>query len=106
GGEGGGPWNMAMNTVQGYVEPAYGVDLSVKRDFLKDKRLSVSVNIRDALRTRVNIIHSASPFFTQETFRRRDPQLVRLNVSWRFGKADSQLFRRKNMRQGGESMEG
>jgi len=106
GGEGGGPWNMAMNTVQGYVEPAYGVDLSVKRDFLKDKRLSVSVNIRDALRTRVNIIHSASPFFRQETFRRRDPQLVRLNVSWRFGKADSQLFRRKNMRQGGESMEG
>jgi hypothetical protein len=51
-------------------------------------------------------VYSESPFFTQETFRRRDPQLVRFNLTWRFGKADSQLFRRKNMRQGGESMDG
>ncbi|MFN8697914.1 MAG: outer membrane beta-barrel protein [Flavobacteriales bacterium] len=106
GGEGGGPWNMALNTVQGYVEPAYGFDFSLRRDFLKEKRLSATISIRDAFRTRVNVVYSESPFFTQETFRRRDPQLVRFNLTWRFGKADSQLFRRKNMRQGGESMDG
>lgn len=105
-GGGGGPWNVALNTVQGYVEPVYGFDFSLKKDFLKDKKLSVSVSIRDAFRTRVNRVHSSSPFFEQDTFRRRDPQLVRMNVSWRFGKTDSSLFKRKNSGGGGEVMEG
>jgi hypothetical protein len=33
--------------------------------------------------------------------RQRDPQRVRLNVSWRFGKMDVSLFKRKNMNQDG-----
>ena len=27
---------------------------------------------------------------------RRDPQIVRLNLNWRFGKFDVSLFKRKN----------
>lgn len=103
---GGGPWNMALNTVQGYIDPVYGIDFSLRREFLKDRRLSASVSIRDAFRTRVNVVHSTSPFFVQDTFRRRDPQIVRFNLSWKFGKADTTLFRRKNTRQSGEMMEG
>jgi hypothetical protein len=43
--------------------------------------------------------------FIQDNWRRRDPQLVRVNFSYRFGKFDVSLFRRKNTRQESEGMD-
>jgi hypothetical protein len=73
---------------------------------LKDKSLSVSVSMNDIFRTRITKIHSESSlsnkiFSVQDIERQRDPQRVRLNVSWRFGKMDVSLFKRKNMNQEG-----
>ncbi|WP_212747757.1 hypothetical protein, partial [Pseudoalteromonas aurantia] len=47
--------------------------------------------------------YSESSFFNQVTQRRRDPQVIRLNFSYRFGKFDLNLFKRKNTKadQGG-----
>ncbi len=51
-------------------------------------------------------IHSESAFFVQDVFRRRDPQILRLNFNWRFGKFDANLFKRKNNKnQGGDGTE-
>jgi hypothetical protein len=52
--------------------------------------------VNDIFRTRRQNIFSQSAYFTQEVFRRRDPQLLRLNFNWRFGKFDPNLFKRKN----------
>ncbi len=95
-------------SAQGYVRPVYGVDAAVRYEFLKNKQASLSVNINDIFRTRVSDVHSESPFFIQDVFRRRDPQVVRINFSWRFGKFDASLFKRKNMKSGGDGggMEG
>ena len=41
---------------------------------------------------------SKTVFSTQENERRRDPQIVRLNFNWRFGKFDVSLFKRKNLK--------
>jgi hypothetical protein len=49
-------------------------------------------------------VYSESTFFVQNSWRRRDPQIFRLNFSYRFGKMDMQLFKRKNMRGERESM--
>ena len=54
--------------------------------------------MNDILRTRRTYSYSESQFFIQDAFRRRDPQVLRLNFSWRFGKSDPNLFKRKNMR--------
>jgi outer membrane receptor protein involved in Fe transport len=105
GGMGGGGWGGANNTVQGYVEPMYSIDFSVRKEFGKNRNLAAGFTISDALRTRVSDIHSESPFFVQDTFRRRDPQLWRFNLSWKFGKMDSTLFRRKNTRNNSEGGE-
>ena len=61
------------------------------------------MSINDIFRTRITKIHSESTltnkiFSVQDIERLRDPQKVRLNLSWRFGKADISLFKRKNMR--------
>lgn len=95
-------------SAQGYVRPVYGVDAAVRYEFLKNKQASLSVNINDIFRTRVSDVHSESPFFIQDVFRRRDPQVVRINFSWRFGKFDASLFKRKNMKSSGDGggMEG
>jgi hypothetical protein len=47
--------------------------------------------------------------FNQITERRRDPQILRINFSYRFGKLDADLFKRKNTKQdnsGGTEMMG
>ena len=106
GGFGRGGFGGTDNTVQGYVEPVYGLDLSLKKNFLKNKNASITFSISDVLRTRITRTHSESEFFVQDTFRRRDPQLWRIQLSWKFGKLDASLFKRKNTKSNSESMEG
>jgi outer membrane receptor protein involved in Fe transport len=103
GGFGGGP----SSSTQGYINANYGVDLGLRKDFkIKTNQASISLNINDILRTRRYFIHSESPgYFIQDEWRRRDPQIVRLNFSYRFGKFDVSLFKRKNMRGDGEGMQ-
>jgi len=60
------------------------------------------LNMSDVFRTRVSDIRSESAVFIQDAFRRRDPQLLRLNFSWRFGKFDASIFKRKNNKQQGD----
>jgi outer membrane receptor protein involved in Fe transport len=105
-GMGGGGWGGSNNTVQGYIEPTYGLDLSIRKEFLANRSLVLSFSAQDVLRTRVNIVHSTSPFFDQITYKRRDWQMFRFNISWKFGKMDSQLFKRKNMKSNEGGMEG
>jgi outer membrane receptor protein involved in Fe transport len=92
------------NSAQGFVRPNYFVDAGLKFDFLKNKVASLSLNVNDIFRTRRSFIHSESPFFIQDVFRRRDPQVLRLNFNWRFGKFDPNLFKRKNMKSERELM--
>ncbi len=98
----GGMFGGSASASQGYVRPNYGVDIAIRHEFLKNKTAAVSINVNDIFRTRRTDIHSASSFFIQDAFRRRDPQVVRVNFSWRFGKFDANLFKRKNMRNQGD----
>jgi outer membrane receptor protein involved in Fe transport len=101
GGRGGGMWGQS-SSAQGYVRPVYYVDAAVRYTFMKENRGTLSLNMNDVFRTRVSDVHSESPFFIQDVFRRRDPQVLRLNFSWRFGKFDASLFKRKNNKQQGD----
>jgi len=92
---GGGGFGQA-SAAQGYIRANYFVDAGIRYEFLKNKQASISLNINDIFRTRRQDIFSESADFTQNIFRRRDPQLLRLNFSWRFGKFDTSLFKRKN----------
>ena len=99
-----------LSTANGYTEPVYGIDLAIKKDFLKDKSASISVSMNDILRTKVYRTHSRADFSNtvysiQDNERRRDAQLLRLNLNWRFGKFDTSLFKRKNMKAEQEGMQ-
>jgi hypothetical protein len=93
---GGGGGGFSQSTALGYIKPNYGLDAALKYEFMKNKTASLTLNVNDVLATRKNATHSESDFFTQDTWRKRDAQVVRLTFSYRFGKFDTSLFRRKN----------
>ena len=104
GGFGRGPFggNQAAGS-NGFVNPNYGIDMSVRKDIIKNKngqgyKGSITLSVNDVLRTRIYDATTSSDFFVQNLRRRRDPQIFRLQFNYRFGKADTSLFRRKNMK--------
>jgi len=99
GGGGGGMWGQSQSSSQGYIRPNYGVDLAIRKEFLKTRAASVSLSMNDIFRTRRSDIHSESLFFVQDAFRRRDAQILRLNFNYRFGKFDVALLKRKSRNQ-------
>lgn len=95
----GGPTGAA----QGYINPNFGVDIALRKEFMKDKRFAVTLSVNDILKTRKYDAHSENSVFIQDITRRRDWQIVRLNFSYRFGKFDVSLFKRKNNKTGADS---
>ncbi len=100
-----GPWAGPTSTAQGYTIPVGYVDFSIRKDIWK-RTGSITLSVQDIFRSRRTGSFTESEYFSQETWRRRDPQLVRVNFAYRFGKFDVSLFRRKNTRMETEGMEG
>jgi outer membrane receptor protein involved in Fe transport len=106
GGGGRGGWGGgAQPSAQGYVNPNYGVDIAIRKDFLKNKAASLTLTMNDVLKTREYSYYSYSTIVTQDYQRIRDQQILRLNFSYRFGKVDMSLFKRKNVRAGLEGIQ-
>ena len=91
------PTSATQSASQGYIKAFYGVDMAIKKSFLKNNAASLTLSISDIFRTRWSDQFSQSPYFTQEFDRLKDPQLVRLVFAYHFGKMDLNLFKRKNM---------
>ena len=100
---GGSFFSISQSSSQGYLGPNLGVDVAVRYSFLKEKRASIAISVNDVLKTRKIDIHSESPIFVQNAFRRTNPQLLRINFNWKFGKVDATFLKRKNMRPEQES---
>lgn len=90
---------------QGYIKPIFGADFSIRKEFLKNNAASVTLQFSDIFRTKIYATHAEGSSFVQDNERRRDPQFVRLNFNWRFGKIDVSLFKKKNMKGEMENMQ-
>lgn len=102
GGMMGPPGMQAQSSSQGYIKPFWSVDLAFRKSFLKNNAASVSLSISDIFRTRSNEqISMSDGIFYQDYYRLNNPQLVRLNFTYRFGKMDVSLFKRQNTKSTG-----
>ncbi|GGB20635.1 outer membrane beta-barrel protein [Puia dinghuensis] len=91
-----GPPNMqSQSASQGYIKPYYEADVAVKKTFLSGK-LVATASFNDIFKSRKQEQYTYSSYFTQDYSRLRNPQMLRLNLSWSFGKVDASLFKRKN----------
>lgn len=93
---------------QGKTKEQYYMDFAIRKDFLKNKAGTITFNVNDLFNTRRfgNITDTES--FYQDSYRRWNVRTVRLTFSYRFGKADLDLFKRKggDRNGGGEMGEG
>jgi hypothetical protein len=106
-GGGGGGFGQAQSASQGYIESFYGVDVAIRKNFLKNNAASAILSFNDIFRTRSFDQYSESEYFQQTYSRLRDPQMIRLTLTYRFGKADATLFKRKNTNtESAEGMQG
>jgi outer membrane receptor protein involved in Fe transport len=98
GGFGGGGFGGPQSTAQGYNLPNYEFDLAIRKDWtLKGgKTASLTFSVSDVFKTRVIQTYSESLYFIQNVTRTRDQQFFRLNFSYRFGKFDVNLLKRKS----------
>ncbi|MBO9731133.1 MAG: TonB-dependent receptor [Chitinophaga sp.] len=100
------PWNLTFQVSaeyeskqilpQGEREPKWSMDAAIKKDMLKNKALSISLGINDIFNTDRNLSYTTTSFSEQENYRKRLSRELRLNATWRFGKMDMNLFKRKN----------
>jgi iron complex outermembrane recepter protein len=95
-------WPLPQGKIKGFS----GVDVAVKKDFLKNKALSVSLNLSDVFNTREYNLDQTTMYFAQNYYRKRESRILKMNVSYRFGKFDSQIFKRKNNKKDGDNMGG
>jgi outer membrane receptor protein involved in Fe transport len=95
-GQMGPPGMQSQSSSQGYVEPYYGIDIAIKKSFLKNDMASLTLAFNDILKTRGNTRVSFGEGFTQTSYRISNPQQVRLTLSIRFGKFDMSQMKRNN----------
>ena len=111
GGNGNAFGGQQQPNANGYLNPSGAVDIAIKKDFLKNNAASLTLQVADIFRTKTYSTFSSvynetgSLLYTQDYWRIRDPQLVRLNFNWRFGKTDISLFKRKDMKSEMENMQ-
>ncbi len=106
GGPMGPPIGGSRTSSQGYVKANYGFDMAVKKTFLKNNAASATLSVNDVFSTRINNTYTASPYFIQSTIRTPDSPMFRLSFTYRFGKMDMSIFKRKNMKADAEGSSG
>ena len=87
-----------LGTAQGFIDSRYSFDIALRKDWTwkGGNSGSLTFSMNDFLRTNLSRTHSESDFLFQDSERRRDPQVARINFSYRFGKFDINLFKRKS----------
>ncbi len=96
-----GPPQSAQTASQGYIKPFWSTDIAIKKTFFKNQAGALTLSVNDIFRTNASHQISFSDGFYQDYYRLNNPQLVRLNFSYRFGKMDVSLFKRQNRNQNG-----
>lgn len=80
---------------QGTFKAMNGMDLGIRKEMLKNNALAISLNISDILNTQQYSQHYETTSFIQDYDRKRTTRFIRLNLRYRFGKMDPNLFKRK-----------
>lgn len=82
---------------QGKQLPEYSVDFALRKDFLKDKKGSLTFSINDVFWTDRDGSIYDTPNFYQESSR-RNIRSFRLNFTYKFGNTDFKINRQENNR--------
>lgn len=86
---------------QGKQKEQYGFDFAIRKDFLKNKAGTIVFNINDVLNSRKFGSITDTENFYQDSYRRWNVRSFRLTFSYRFGRSDLDLFKKRDNNSGG-----
>ena len=81
---------------QGKTKSEFESDFAMRKDFLKDKKATLTFGINDIFNTRRWGNVYDTPSFYQDSYRRWSVRTFRISFSYRFGNADFSLLNRKD----------
>ena len=91
-----GEYESAEVLPQGKRKPEYSADFAMRKDFLKNKKATVTFGINDVFNTqRWGTIYDTESFY-QDSYRRWNVRNFRITFSYKFGKADFSLMKQNN----------
>lgn len=80
---------------QGREKPQYSADLAIKKEFLKDRKASITLGVNDIFNSRRwGTIYDTEQFY-QDSYRRWSVRSFRLTFSLRFGDANFSLTKKR-----------
>ncbi|GAA4309333.1 outer membrane beta-barrel family protein [Compostibacter hankyongensis] len=81
---------------QGKIRGNGSMDIALRKDFLKNRAASLTLSLSDIFNTEQRFTHTVSEgYFIQDATRKRMSRVFKINFSYRFGKQDVGLFKRK-----------
>lgn len=86
---------------QGKNKEQYGFDFAIRKDFLKNKAGTITFNINDVLNSRRFGSITDTENFYQDSYRRWNVRTFRLSFSYRFGRSDLEIFKKRDSGNGG-----
>lgn len=89
---------------QGTFKAMNGIDLGLRKELL-ERKLVVALNISDLLNSQQFSSHYETTTFIQDYERKRATRFIRLNIRYRFGKMDPNLFKKKKPQEEEEKQE-
>ncbi|HEY8956592.1 MAG TPA: outer membrane beta-barrel protein [Chitinophaga sp.] len=89
---------------QGTFKAMNGIDLGIRKELL-ERKLVVALNISDLLNSQQFSSHYETNTFIQDYERKRATRFIRLNIRYRFGKMDPNLFKKKKPQEEEEKQE-
>jgi outer membrane receptor protein involved in Fe transport len=91
---------------QGKRKAQYSVDAAFRKDFLKGNKGTLTFSVNDVFNTnRWGTIYDTENFY-QDSYRRRNVRNFRITFTYKFGKADLNLFKRNNRNNNEEGGDG
>lgn len=85
-------------TAQGKSLEQYSIDMAIRKDFLKDKKASLTFALNDVFNTNRNGNIFDTDLFYQTGYNRRNVRNFRITFSYKFGSATFKLFNNRNNR--------
>ncbi|MFW2477806.1 MAG: TonB-dependent receptor domain-containing protein [Sediminibacterium sp.] len=85
-------------TAQGKSLAQYSIDMAIRKDFLKDKKASLTFALNDVFNTNRNGNIFDTDLFYQQGYNRRNVRNFRITFSYKFGSATFKLFNNRNNR--------
>lgn len=98
-----GSYRSPMVIPQGKTLEMYSVDISFRKEFLRERKGALVFSINDIFDSRKRGTIYDTPSFYQESYNRWRTRSFRLTFSYRFGNADFQLFNKKGGSNGNNS---